>query len=46
MKFAVQEGYSRYPVYEGDIDNIKGVIYAKDLMKTMAAVIPTSLLHI
>jgi CBS domain containing-hemolysin-like protein len=37
IEYAVQEGYSRYPVYEGDIDNIKGVIYAKDLMKIMAS---------
>jgi putative hemolysin len=25
--------YSRIPVYEGDIDHIKGVIYAKDLLQ-------------
>ncbi|MBL7719431.1 MAG: HlyC/CorC family transporter [Flavipsychrobacter sp.] len=37
ISFAVQEGYSRYPVYEGDIDNIKGIIYTKDLMKIMAS---------
>ena len=37
VAFAIQEGYSRYPVYEGDIDNIKGIIYAKDLMKIMAS---------
>ncbi|MBL7073935.1 HlyC/CorC family transporter [candidate division KSB1 bacterium] len=27
-----QEGHSRIPVYEGKIDNIKGLIYAKDLL--------------
>ena len=36
IAFAVQEGYSRFPVYEGDIDNIKGIIHSKDLMKLMA----------
>ncbi len=29
----VQEGYSRLPVYEDDIDSIVGVLYYKDLMK-------------
>ncbi len=37
VTFAIQEGYSRYPVYEDDIDNIKGVLYTKDLMKIMAS---------
>lgn len=36
ISYAIQEGYSRYPVYEGDIDNIKGIVYAKDLMRLMA----------
>ncbi len=26
------KGYSRYPVYEGDLDNIVGVLYARDLL--------------
>ena len=26
-------GYSRIPIYEGDTDNIVGVLYAKDLLK-------------
>ena len=26
-------GYSRIPIYEGDVDNITGVVYAKDLLK-------------
>lgn len=30
--YAINEGFSRIPVYEGDIDNIKGVIYVKDLL--------------
>jgi magnesium and cobalt exporter, CNNM family len=40
LKMPIQEmietvrdkGYSRYPVYEGDLDNIVGVLYAKDLL--------------
>ncbi|CAL1517866.1 hemolysin family protein [Chitinophaga sp. MM2321] len=27
------DGYSRYPVYNGSLDELKGVIYTKDLMK-------------
>jgi len=30
----VDGGHSRIPVYEGNIDNIIGVVYAKDLLKT------------
>ncbi len=29
----IQAGYSRIPIYEGDIDNVVGVLYAKDLLK-------------
>lgn len=35
LDFAIQEGYSRYPVYEEDLDNIKGILYTKDLMKQL-----------
>jgi CBS domain containing-hemolysin-like protein len=31
------EGFSRYPIYLGDIDNIIGVVYAKDLFKELIA---------
>lgn len=31
----IEAGYSRIPLYEGDTDNIIGVLYAKDLMKRM-----------
>lgn len=33
IELAIQEGYSRYPVYEDTLDNIKGVLYTKDLIK-------------
>jgi CBS domain containing-hemolysin-like protein len=29
----IEAGYSRIPIYEGDTDNIIGVLYAKDLLK-------------
>lgn len=35
IDYAISEGYSRFPVYEDNLDNIKGVIYTKDLMKAM-----------
>ena len=35
IKFAITEGYSRYPVCKGSLDEILGIIYTKDLMKTM-----------
>lgn len=35
LDFALKEGYSRYPVYEGTIDEIVGIINTKDLMKSM-----------
>jgi len=30
---AIESGYSRLPVYDGDIDTVSGIIYAKDLLK-------------
>lgn len=33
MDYAIQEGYSRYPVYDESLDNIKGILYAKDMIK-------------
>jgi putative hemolysin len=30
---ATESGYSRFPLYENDIDNIKGIIYLKDLFR-------------
>lgn len=37
ISFTFSEGYSRYPVCEGSLDDIIGVIYTKDLMKTMVS---------
>ncbi len=31
----MNEGYSRMPVYQGSIDNIVGIVYAKDLLTLM-----------
>ncbi len=36
-------GYSRIPVYEEDLDNIKGVVYVKDLLKYVGKAIPKDL---
>ncbi len=33
LKTIVDAGYSRIPLYEGDTDNIVGLLYAKDLLK-------------
>lgn len=35
MRRVAEEGYSRMPVYSGSIDNIVGILYAKDMI-TMA----------
>ena len=32
MKTVVDSGYSRLPVYEGTLDNIRGILYARDLL--------------
>lgn len=33
LDLIIQKGHSRIPVYDGKMDNIVGVIYAKDLLK-------------
>jgi CBS domain containing-hemolysin-like protein len=33
LETIIEAGYSRIPIYEGDIDNIVGVLYAKDVLK-------------
>jgi len=35
IDYAIREGYSRYPVYTDTIDDIKGIIHTKDMMKKM-----------
>lgn len=43
IKIAVEEGFSRIPVYEDDLDNIVGVIYAKDLLPFVGKTVPAAL---
>ncbi len=33
IKFVVESGRTRIPVFDGNIDNIKGILYAKDLLR-------------
>jgi CBS domain containing-hemolysin-like protein len=33
IEVAMRAGYSRIPVYEGNVDNVVGVVYVKDLMR-------------
>lgn len=33
--FMLEEKYSRYPVYEGDIDNIIGILHLRDVMRVV-----------
>ncbi|MDO4363187.1 MAG: hemolysin family protein [Clostridia bacterium] len=40
VKVAIDEGFSRIPVYEEDLDNIKGIVYVKDLLKFVGTEIP------
>lgn len=42
-ELAVENGYSRIPVYEDDPDSIVGVLYAKDLLKYVGHDIPEDL---
>lgn len=35
MEFAIREGYSRYPVCGTELNDVKGIIYTKDLMKSI-----------
>jgi len=40
IKIAIDEGYSRIPVYDEDPDNIVGIIYIKDLLKFIGNDLP------
>jgi CBS domain containing-hemolysin-like protein len=35
IKQIIEEGYSRLPVYLGDIDNVIGILHSKDLLKAV-----------
>ncbi|MCY3022943.1 MAG: hemolysin family protein [Planctomycetota bacterium] len=35
MQAAFRQGYSRLPVYDGSLNNIKGIVYMKDLIYTL-----------
>lgn len=35
IKQVIDEGYSRLPVYLGDIDNVIGIVHSKDLLKVV-----------
>lgn len=38
INLIIEGGHSRIPVYEGNLDNILGVVYAKDLLRCKASV--------
>ncbi len=42
-ELAVENGYSRIPVYEDDPDSIVGVLYAKDLLQYVGHSLPSEL---
>lgn len=35
VKKVVEEGYSRYPVYKGNLDNLIGILNTKDILRAM-----------
>ena len=37
MEIVLKSGYARIPVYEGSQDNIKGILYARDLLPYIGA---------
>ncbi len=42
LSMTLEAGYSRIPVYEEDLDNIKGIIYVKDLLPYVGKKIPAN----
>lgn len=32
IRLIIEEGYSRYPIYEGNLDHIAGILYTKDII--------------
>ncbi len=43
LRIAVEEGFSRVPVYEEDIDHVIGVLYVKDLLPYVGQPLPAEL---
>lgn len=41
IRVAIEDGYSRIPVYDDDPDNIIGVVYIKDLLSYVGKELPT-----
>lgn len=35
LRFVVEDGHSRYPVFEGNRDNVIGILHVKDLSRTV-----------
>ena len=40
LPLAIENGYSRIPVYDDDPDNIVGIVYVKDLLKYVGSSLP------
>lgn len=43
LRIAVEDGFSRIPVYEEDIDHVIGVLYIKDLLPYVGRALPDDL---
>jgi len=41
-----ESGHSRFPVYEDTIDNVTGILYVKDILKSLVSGAPDAQLHI
>ena len=41
LKVAIEDGYSRIPVFDDDPDNIVGMVYVKDLLEYVGKELPT-----
>ena len=41
VKLSCENGYSRIPVYEDELDNIRGIIYVKDLLPYVGKTVPS-----
>jgi len=43
LKASIEEGFSRIPVYEDDLDNVVGVLYIKDLLTYVGKDLPSNI---